>query len=198
MSPINLENPTNRVLESLYKLGEPSTRGDLANHLESEGIEPEQISRALHYLKKSALIIKVGERPSKNKFNRQPVAEYVPAQSREEWLRSRGIEAEPTEAKDLDAQLAEAIRKRDQDDVETVIAEAPVNGLRFIEQKQNLRLESDDPVIREIAAYREPRIQDGQRLAKHLLAGAAVIQDRLPGLATSMREAADALREFSA
>ena len=64
----------------------------------------------------------------------------------------------------------------------------------------NPRHESDDPVIREIKAYREPRprIQDGHRLAKHLYAGASVLQERLPGLATSMREAADALREFAA
>ena len=62
------------------------------------------------------------------------------------------------------------------------------------------RHDSDDPVIREIKAYREPRprIQDGHRLAKHLYAGASVLQERLPGLATSMREAADALREFAA
>ncbi|NBC46729.1 MAG: hypothetical protein GVY22_01800 [Gammaproteobacteria bacterium] len=60
------------------------------------------------------------------------------------------------------------------------------------------RLESDDPVIRELARYREPRIQDGHRLARHLYAGAGVLQARMPGLATSMREAADALREFSA
>jgi hypothetical protein len=71
-------------------------------------------------------------------------------------------------------------------------------AFRLIETSIDPRLDSDDPVIREIARYREPRIQDGDRLAKHLIAGASLLQDRLPGLATSMREAADALREWAA
>jgi hypothetical protein len=61
------------------------------------------------------------------------------------------------------------------------------------------RLESDDPVIRELARYRpRPRIQDGARLARHLRAVADVMQDDLPASSTSLREAAAALEEFSA
>jgi hypothetical protein len=101
----------------------------------------------------------------------------------------------------IERAVARRIAERDTETAEAVIeSEPPARyGLQFIEPDSDPRLDSDDPVIREIARYREPcRVQDGERLAKHLFAGASVLQDRLPGLASSMREAADALREFAA
>lgn len=89
----------------------------------------------------------------------------------------------------IEKALAQRIEERDQDTAEAVID--PIMGA--------WPDASDDPVMREIARYREPcRIQDGHRLATHLYAGASVLEDRLPGLATSMREAADVLRERAA
>jgi hypothetical protein len=109
----------------------------------------------------------------------------------------------------LDQALADRIRARDTDCVICGIAlddyddadtcdHCAENLAAAAASARDGRSESGDPVIREIGRYREPRIQDGHRLAKHLYAGASALQDRLPGLATSMREAADALREVSA
>jgi hypothetical protein len=108
---------------------------------------------------------------------------------------------------ELDQQLAARVAERDTDCVICGTALDDYDGADMCNHcaedmaaaeannRDDPRFDSDDPVIREIARYREPRIQDGHRLAKHLYAGASALQDRLPGLATSMREAADALRE---
>ena len=145
----------------------------------------EQVNKAVAYLVKQGRAEMVGmEKPKGGKAVRLYRALTPDDQT----------ERAPSAPADLDQQLAAAIRERDAELAEAVIEPEPP-AEPAAEPAASI---DDDPVIREIARYREPAIQDGDRLARHLIAGADVLQDRLPALAGSMREAADALREFAA
>ena len=168
------------VYSALLTADEPMSSRGLYEALDTFE-NPEQVNKAVAYLVKQGRAEMAGmEKPKGGKAVRLYRALTPDEQA----------ERAPSAPADLDQQLHKAIRERDAELAEAVIElEPPAEPAVSID---------DDPVIREIARYREPRIQDGQRLANHLLAGADVLQDRLPGLATSMREAASALQEFAA
>lgn len=216
------------VLEAMRSFGGPCSRIDLASEPLCDGLMRDQISRALYDLKARGLIELCGTqkiaRPSRGQSPEVTLYRLVeptePAdQDPDVQLaaaireRDRDDDEALVSTDEPQSPLATKVPRPashnrcaicntpldDYDGGDTCTHCAEELASAEIHNRDETQVLSDDPVIRELARYRpRPRIQDGARLAGHLRAGAHTLQDELPALSTSLREAAAALEEFAA